>query len=84
MVEILPNEDGLVHISQLADKGVKTVEDGVNIGDEIGVKLIEIDEKGRVNLSRIDRGGDVGGLRSFRPQPPRPSDLRAAAKPEAE
>ena len=51
-VEILPKKDGLVHISQLADHRVGKVEDVVNIGDEIMVKVIEIDEKGRVNLSR--------------------------------
>jgi polyribonucleotide nucleotidyltransferase len=51
-VEILPKKDGLVHISQLADHRVNKVEDVVNIGDEIMVKVIEIDEKGRVNLSR--------------------------------
>jgi polyribonucleotide nucleotidyltransferase len=51
-VEILPKKDGLVHISQLADHRVGKVEDVVNIGDEIMVKVIEIDDKGRVNLSR--------------------------------
>jgi len=51
-VEILPKKDGLVHISQLADHRVGKVEDVVNIGDEIMVKVIEIDERGRVNLSR--------------------------------
>jgi len=51
-VEILPKKDGLVHISQLADHRVNKVEDVVNIGDEIMVKVVEIDEKGRVNLSR--------------------------------
>ncbi len=51
-VEVLPGKDGLVHISQLALERVKKVEDVVNIGDEILVKCVEIDEKGRVNLSR--------------------------------
>ena len=51
-VEVLPGKDGLVHISQLALERVKKVEDVVKIGDEIMVKCIEIDEKGRVNLSR--------------------------------
>jgi polyribonucleotide nucleotidyltransferase len=51
-VEILPKKDGLVHISQLADHRVAKVEDVVNIGDEIMVKVTEIDDKGRVNLSR--------------------------------
>ncbi len=51
-VEVLPGKDGLVHISQLALERVKKVEDVVNVGDEIMVKCVEIDEKGRVNLSR--------------------------------
>ena len=51
-VEVLPGKDGLVHISQLALERVKKVEDVVNIGDEILVKCVEIDDKGRVNLSR--------------------------------
>jgi len=50
--EILPGKEGLVHISELADKYVSKVEDVVKIGDEIRVKVIEIDEQGRVNLSR--------------------------------
>ena len=51
-VEILPGKEGLVHISQLAHQRVKRVEDVVNIGDEIMVKVIEIDRQGRINLSR--------------------------------
>ena len=51
-VELLPGKDGLVHISQLALERVKKVEDVVKIGDEIMVKVIEIDKQGRVNLSR--------------------------------
>lgn len=51
-VEFAPGKEGLVHISQLDDKRVPTVEDVVSIGDEIWVKVIEIDDQGRVNLSR--------------------------------
>ena len=51
-VEILPKRDGLVRIGELADHRVEKVEDVVNIGDEIMVKVIEIDDKGRINLSR--------------------------------
>ncbi|TVX97615.1 polyribonucleotide nucleotidyltransferase [Cohnella terricola] len=51
-VEILPNKDGLIHISQLANERVAKVEDVVNIGDQIEVKVTEIDNMGRVNLSR--------------------------------
>lgn len=50
-VQLLPGKDGLVHISQLAKERVKKVEDVVKIGDEITVKVIEIDKQGRVNLS---------------------------------
>ncbi|MGZ3518535.1 MAG: polyribonucleotide nucleotidyltransferase, partial [Vulcanimicrobiaceae bacterium] len=51
-VQILPGKEGLVHISQLAPTRVATVEDVVKLGDEIMVKVMEIDEKGRLNLSR--------------------------------
>ncbi len=53
-VEILPGKEGLVHISKLDEKRVEKVEDVVNIGDEIKVKVIEIDDKGRINLSKKD------------------------------
>lgn len=51
-VEILPGKEGLVHISQLAEERVGKVEDVVNVGDEIMVKVTEIDKLGRINLSR--------------------------------
>ena len=51
-VEILPNKEGLVHISQLAHERVKRVEDVVQIGDKIQVVVTEIDSMGRINLSR--------------------------------
>jgi polyribonucleotide nucleotidyltransferase len=49
--EILPNKEGLIHVSELANKFVKNVEDVVKLGDEVSVKLIGIDEQGRINLS---------------------------------
>jgi len=52
MVEILPGKEGLVHISELAEYRVSKVEDVVKVGDEIMVKVIGIDELGRINLSR--------------------------------
>jgi len=52
MVEILPGKEGLVHISELADYRVAKVEDVVKVGDELTVKVIDIDNQGRVNLSR--------------------------------
>jgi len=51
-VEVLPGKEGLVHISELADHHVARVEDVVKIGDEIMVKVTEIDRLGRINLSR--------------------------------
>jgi polyribonucleotide nucleotidyltransferase len=50
--EILPGKEGLVHISELSDKFVKNIEDVVKVGDEFNVKLVEIDEQGRLNLSK--------------------------------
>ncbi len=51
-VEILPNKDGLVHISQVSTERVAKVEDVLKIGDQITVKVTEIDQQGRINLSR--------------------------------
>lgn len=51
-VEILPNKDGLVHISQVSTERVAKVEDVLKIGDQITVKVTEIDSQGRINLSR--------------------------------
>ncbi len=52
-VEFLPGKDGLVHISKLDRKRVEKVEDVVNIGDTIDVRVIEIDKMGRINLARV-------------------------------
>jgi len=49
--EILPGKEGLVHVSELADKYVEKVEDVVKVGDEVQVKVVEIDQQGRINLS---------------------------------
>ena len=51
-VEIMPGKEGLVRIGELADYRVPTVEDVVNVGDEIEVMVLEIDNLGRINLSR--------------------------------
>ncbi|ONI42272.1 polyribonucleotide nucleotidyltransferase [Candidatus Epulonipiscium fishelsonii] len=61
-VELVPGKEGLVHISQLAHERVEKVEDAVQIGDEIKVKVMEIDKQGRVNLSH----------KALLPRPPRP------------
>jgi polyribonucleotide nucleotidyltransferase len=81
-VAVLPGKEGLVHISQLAPGRVEKVEDVVKVGDEIMVKVVEIDGQGRVNLSRkavlagadpdedytfSARGGNAGGPPRDRP-----------------
>ncbi|MGN0688886.1 MAG: polyribonucleotide nucleotidyltransferase [Oscillospiraceae bacterium] len=58
-VEIAPGKDGLVHISKLDNQRVEKVEDVVNIGDQIVVKVMEIDSQGRINLSRKDALADI-------------------------
>jgi polyribonucleotide nucleotidyltransferase len=50
-VELLPGREGLCHISQLAKRRVEKVEDVVQEGDQLQVKVVEIDDKGRVNVS---------------------------------
>ncbi|MGQ4649403.1 polyribonucleotide nucleotidyltransferase [Lyngbya aestuarii] len=52
-VEILPGKEGMIHISQLADYRVGKVEDEVAVGDEVVVKVREVDNKGRINLTRL-------------------------------
>jgi polyribonucleotide nucleotidyltransferase len=78
-IELIPGKDGMLHISKMADHRVEKVEDVMNIGDEIQVKVNEIDAQGRVNLIRNDMvypassGGE--GFRSSAPanrgRPPR-------------
>lgn len=58
-VEIAPGKEGLVHISKLENRRVEKVEDVVSVGDEIIVKVIEIDDQGRINLSRKDALADL-------------------------
>lgn len=58
-VEIAPGKDGLVHISKLDKQRVEKVEDVVSVGDEIVVKVTEIDRQGRINLSRKDALADI-------------------------
>ncbi len=61
-VEIAPGKEGLVHISKLDVKRTEKVEDCVNVGDEVIVKVTEIDDQGRINLSRRDALIEVEGL----------------------
>ncbi len=62
-VQILPGKEGLVHISQIAPERVAKVEDVLKVGDEVMVKVMEVDGQGRINLSRkaLLPGGDTGG-----------------------
>ena len=59
-VEILPGVDGLLHISQISDKRIAKVTDEINLGDEVLVKVIEIDGQGRVRLSRKEAMKEQG------------------------
>ncbi len=61
-VEIAPGKEGLVHISRLDVKRTEKVEDVVNVGDTVLVKVLEIDDQGRLNLSRRDALIEVKGL----------------------
>ena len=75
-IEILPGKEGLLHISKMADHRVEKVEDVMNIGDEVEVKVNEIDSQGRINLIRNDitYPSHEGGQRPFsgeRRRPPR-------------
>lgn len=70
-VEIAPGKEGLVHISQLDVKRTEKVTDVVNVDDIIMVKVLEIDEKGRLNLSRREALIEVEGLKPENELPPR-------------
>ena len=65
-VELAPNKDGMIHISKLSDKRVAKVEDVVNIGDEVTVKVIEVDKMGRINLSM--KPEDLTGKSEVKPE----------------
>ena len=51
-IEVLPGKEGLLHISKMADYRVDKVEDVMNLGDKVKVKVKEIDDQGRINLIR--------------------------------
>ena len=54
-VELLPGKDGLLHISRVAQGRVEKIEDVLAIGDEVKVKVLEVDEKGKISLDRLDK-----------------------------
>jgi polyribonucleotide nucleotidyltransferase len=72
-VELIPGKDGLLHVSRVAQGRVDKVEDVLNVGDEVHVKIIDIDDRGKVSLDRLDKppappraegsGGGEGGER---------------------
>ena len=66
-VEFLPGKDGMVHISALAPNRIDKVEDAVKMGDEIRVKVVEVDAMGRINLTRVIDGVEMKRA----PRPPR-------------
>ena len=63
-VEFAPGKEGLCHISQLDSKRTEKVSDVVSVGDEILVKITEIDDKGRINLSRRAAISDTNRLKN--------------------
>lgn len=79
-VELTPNKDGMVHISKLSDKRVEKVEDVVQIGDEVTVRVMEVDKMGRINLSMrpadLDPNTDIHKQDSHRPDSHRPDSHR--------
>ncbi|MBU2577684.1 S1 RNA-binding domain-containing protein, partial [Patescibacteria group bacterium] len=68
MVEILPGKEGLVHVSQMSEDFVDDPSTVVSIGQKIMVKVMEIDEKGRINLTMLLEGEKKGGTGSRGPQ----------------
>jgi polyribonucleotide nucleotidyltransferase len=93
LVEVLPGKEGLVHISELADYRVPSAEEVVKLGDEIMVKVIDIDRQGKISLSRRavfqesteTAGEPKQGLSSAPTRPPasrsRPDTQRTERKP---
>ena len=79
-VECLPGQEGLVHISELADFRVERVEDICKLGDEIIVKCVGIDDKGRVRLSRRAAIAEKEG-REYAPAP-KPMDRPRGDRPD--
>jgi polyribonucleotide nucleotidyltransferase len=76
-VELFPGKDGLLHISRVAKGRVEKVEDVLNVGDEVEVEIIDMDDRGKVSLDRLNKPDAPAG--SGAPRPPqgdRPSGDR--------
>ncbi len=83
-VEVFPGQDGLVHVSELSAKRVNRVEDVVKMGDDIWVKCIGVDEKGRVKLSRkaaMEERGESVAAAADQAGEPRGNDVREPREP---
>lgn len=77
-IELLPGKDGLLHISKLSNERVDKVEDVLNVGDEVEVKVQEIDSQGRINLIRNDMTYE---RKPFAPRPQGDNNHRAGGRP---
>jgi polyribonucleotide nucleotidyltransferase len=66
-IEVLPGKDGLLHISEIDHKRIETMDGIFEIGDEVRVKLLDIDKQGKLKLSR----------KALLPKPPRPDATKA-------
>ena len=80
-IELTPGKDGMLHISKMADHRVEKVEDVMNIGDEIEVKVNEIDSQGRVNLVRNDIAYSAAPEGGFHRDGPRNRPPRRDGRP---
>ena len=67
-VNLLPGKDGLLHISRVAQGRVDKVEDVLNVGDEVKVKIIEVDDRGKISLDRLDKPEAPAGSGSAAPE----------------
>jgi polyribonucleotide nucleotidyltransferase len=72
-VELFPGKDGMIHISQLAPYRVQTVEEVVKVGDEVLVKVVDIDERGRINLTMKGVSNEERAQFGLAPLPPAPA-----------
>lgn len=83
-VELLPGKDGLLHISHVAQGRVDKVEDVLSVGDEVHVKVLEVDEKGKISLDRLDKPEAPGGAGSRGPRHEREERAPRTERAQAE
>jgi polyribonucleotide nucleotidyltransferase len=70
-INLFPGQDGMLHISQISEQRINRVEDALNVGDKLEVKVVNIDDRGKIDLSRPELEGKVPA-RAARPSGPRP------------